>query len=74
MELIPSHQRLFLALATGVISLLVFMISFSAKKFSITQSRTKRLLLKQMLESFGLDVPDELQEASSNLIESVKNS
>ena len=76
MELIPNNQQLFIVLFSLSISIGLFFLSFSRKKISkiLKKSRSKKLLLKEMLESFGLDVPQELEESGANLIKSVKNS
>ena len=58
-----------------VVSLLMIS-AFSVKSKSIFQSKDKsdKVLLKQLLEGFGLEIPSELEDKTTNVAKSIKGS
>ncbi len=58
-----------------VVSLLMIS-AFSVKSKSILQSKDKsdKVLLKQLLEGFGLEIPSELEGKTTNVAKSIKGS
>ena len=73
-------ERLFTQLPIGIIFISVVLPLFVVAIFFITKQFTKglnkgdadKLLLKQLLEGFGLEVPPELNEREVPVIESIK--
>ena len=62
---------IFFAIAIGLLATVIF---FILKKLSKGQNKgaSDKLLLKQLLEGFGLDVPPELNEREVPVIKSIK--
>ena len=58
----------------GGISFFIIFKVFFAKQFSRLQNKSQdnKLLLKQLLEGFGLEVPSELNEAETPVVKTIK--
>tara|TARA_B100000700_G_C14234041_1_gene484990 strand:+ start:186 stop:419 length:234 start_codon:yes stop_codon:yes gene_type:complete len=65
-----------LLLIASISGVLLILISFLFNKYVFVQKKGKsnKLLLKELLESFGLEVPSELEEPTPDVIKTVKGS
>ena len=64
-----------LFLVIGSIFVCVLCVYFFYRKFSQNKNKSisDKLLLKQLLEGFGLEVPSELEEEAVSVIKSIKH-
>ncbi len=74
MESLITQLRLFLWPIVALISTFLIVAAFVTRKYLKAPSKDldNRLLLKQLLEGFGLELPPELEEISSPVVKSVK--
>ena len=76
MELIQLNSRLIFLAASAIAILFIFLISLKASKYFFTSKKGKsnKLLLKELLEELSLEVPVELEEATGEVIKTLKGS
>ena len=74
MESLITQLRLFLWPIVALISTFLILAAFVTRRYLKAPSKDldNRLLLKQLLEGFGLELPPELEEISSPVVKSVK--
>tara|TARA_B100000700_G_C14586338_1_gene642591 strand:- start:167 stop:400 length:234 start_codon:yes stop_codon:yes gene_type:complete len=68
---LPFHREVIVIIGLGA---LLFVIFFISKKYlkGVKGTDQEKLLLKQMLEGFGLDIPSELKDLEPRVIKSIK--
>ena len=76
MDRLPVQITLLVALVSSLGLLLIILKGLFFKQLSKSnnKSRANKLLLKELLEGFGLEVPSELAELEGTVLNSIKGS
>tara|TARA_Y100001968_G_scaffold326967_1_gene371058 strand:- start:1820 stop:2050 length:231 start_codon:yes stop_codon:yes gene_type:complete len=64
----------FIVFSLGIFFVTSILLFSKKNQFNLRKEKPDKVLLKELLESFGLDVPSELNECRSEIVKTIKGS